>query len=331
MPERMMRMERFGSDAAAPVSSDLELPLLHVRFALRAESAGRLPPFLGSALRGAFGWALKRTTCVMHSRPCEGCPLEASCIFPTVFDSRPSGAGLLRGNEAAPRPYAFLVPSVTPRLVSPGDSLQIGLTLAGHAVEAEAYVRRALGEALRQGIGPDRVRLAIETTTTPPTPFAPCDGMSGGIPPATPSVPPMPPRVGLQLVTPLRLRRAGDLVTPDIFSPADLLTSLLRRVSLLCSYHAGGAPDLDFRALKTAAMELAWEEADLRWREVRRRSSRQKELLSMGGIVGEASLAGERLQPFWPFLWLGQWVGAGKGATMGLGQLRLAALPPAGA
>jgi CRISPR/Cas system endoribonuclease Cas6 (RAMP superfamily) len=43
----------------------------------------------------------------------------------------------------------------------------------------------------------------------------------------------------------------------------------------------------------------------------------------MGGLLGRFSLAGEGLEPFWPYLWLGQWTHAGKGTSMGLGQYRI--------
>ncbi|MEZ5581405.1 MAG: CRISPR system precrRNA processing endoribonuclease RAMP protein Cas6 [Candidatus Competibacteraceae bacterium] len=47
-----------------------------------------------------------------------------------------------------------------------------------------------------------------------------------------------------------------------------------------------------------------------------------------GGIIGELTLTGDKLAPFWPYLWLGQWTHVGKGAVMGLGQYRLLTDPP---
>jgi hypothetical protein len=43
----------------------------------------------------------------------------------------------------------------------------------------------------------------------------------------------------------------------------------------------------------------------------------------MGGLTGEITFADSDLEPFWPWLWLGQWTHAGKGAVMGLGGYRL--------
>jgi len=43
----------------------------------------------------------------------------------------------------------------------------------------------------------------------------------------------------------------------------------------------------------------------------------------MGGLIGEVELDGAGLESFWPYLWLGQWTHAGKGAVMGLGGYRI--------
>lgn len=39
--------------------------------------------------------------------------------------------------------------------------------------------------------------------------------------------------------------------------------------------------------------------------------------------MGTIELAGDGLEPFWPYLWLGQWTHAGKGVVMGLGGYRI--------
>jgi CRISPR-associated endoribonuclease Cas6 len=65
--------------------------------------------------------------------------------------------------------------------------------------------------------------------------------------------------------------------------------------------------------------------ADVRWVEWARWSGRQQALLKMGGLVGALSLRLAGLEPFWPFLALAPWVHVGKGATMGLGAMRVTA------
>ena len=47
----------------------------------------------------------------------------------------------------------------------------------------------------------------------------------------------------------------------------------------------------------------------------------------MGGLTGWFEVEGPGLEPFWPYLWLGQWTHAGRGCSMGLGRY---VLEPAG-
>ena len=47
--------------------------------------------------------------------------------------------------------------------------------------------------------------------------------------------------------------------------------------------------------------------------------------MRMGGLLGALSLPLAGLEPFWPFLALAPWVHVGKGATMGLGAMRVVA------
>ncbi len=118
---------------------------------------------------------------------------------------------------------------------------------------------------------------------------------------------------------------AGRLVGPTALRPRHLLLSLVRRVSLLAERHGSASLALDYRALKNRAEAVEFAAAELRWVEWARYSGRQQALLRMGGLLGSLSLPLAGLEPFWPFLALAPWVHVGKGATMGLGAMRVAA------
>jgi|SRR5580704_13131387 hypothetical protein len=84
------------------------LPTLSLSMIFEALDPVHIPGFSGSVWRGAFGYALKRVACVMKMRPCEGCPLESSCVYTTLFDTRPvSGEGLFTATARAPHPFAL--------------------------------------------------------------------------------------------------------------------------------------------------------------------------------------------------------------------------------
>ena len=60
-------------------------------FRFRAPTRMRMPGYMGSAWRGGFGRALRRAVCVTGLPACPGCPFEASCIYPYLFETAPGG------------------------------------------------------------------------------------------------------------------------------------------------------------------------------------------------------------------------------------------------
>lgn len=288
----------------------IDLVLWHDRYRFRADRDGRLPTFAGSAWRGAFGHALKRTVCVMRLRPCCGCPLERSCIYPTVFEAAPDPEGQrLSSLERIAQPYVLMPPWAGPRQIAAGEEVSLGVTLVGRAAGQRAYVRRALEAAAAAGLGRERVPLTV-TAAEPSSAAAP-----------------LPEGVPLRLVlrTPVRLKRDGRLVTPASLAAGDLLMALVRRVSMLRAFHDEAPLALDFAGLKQAAAHAAFTSRAVRWVDTLRYSTRQERHLQMGGLVGSVVLEAGALRPFLPFLTLAPWIGVGKGASMGLGQVDVVA------
>jgi hypothetical protein len=142
---------------------------------------------------------------------------------------------------------------------------------------------------------------------------------------APPPAAPCPDLLAIEFQSPLRLVEEGRLVGPEALRPRHLLMSLLRRVSLLAERHGPAPLDLDYRALKVQAEAAEFADVSLRWADWRRWSGRQQQLVPMGGLLGTLTLPLGGLGAFWPFLALAPWVHAGKGATMGLGAMRVAA------
>jgi CRISPR-associated endoribonuclease Cas6 len=148
-------------------------------------------------------------------------------------------------------------------------------------------------------------------------------------PPYIPSAPSAPPAVRLRFETPLRLQREERLVTPETFRFSDLFGALLRRVSMLTYFHTDTPLETDFAGLMQQARQVEPLGVKFAWKDWTRYSSRQKTEMQMGGLVGEIVIGLAEGSPFWPYLWLGQWVHAGKGTSMGLGQYTIqpASLP----
>ncbi len=313
----------------------IELPLSRYRFEFRAIDDGMLRAFAGSAWRGVFGTALKRTVCAMRFRPCEGCPLMDGCIYPTIFEGhRPRGAEQFPTIDKVAVPYV-MEPSNTSEVVfKRGDQVSVILTLVGSANQRLVYVVRAMADAGLAGIGPARARLELENVlgladlegTSTATAYAGDDSVVA-IAPQTPKTPKVERKLHVALRSPLRLRLNNDLVTPARFAAGDLLVAVIRRVSSLAALHCHAPAAEDFAELARIARAVHSIRADLRWHEQQRFSGRQKERLQAGGIVGNFDVdLGDAAPRLFPWLALGQWVGAGKGASMGLGQYRISGI-----
>lgn len=308
--------------ATAPI-----LPLARYRLTFRATADLRLPAYTGSAWRGAFGRALKRHVCVTRETVCLPCLLYRSCIYPYVFETPPDpDVGKLTRYTAAPHPFV-LAPGDRGGAVAAGETLTLEATLFGHGNRQLPYVVHALNQAGQGGLGQDRgalelLRVAQANGADWCPIYAPGANFTP-LPAVAPAAPPCPERATVHLLAPLRLNQEERLVSQDRFRFHLLFSSLLRRISLLTAFHTDDPLETDFAGLTQAARAVELERAHLRWHDWTRYSSRQDVLIQMGGLVGEIELNGAGLEPFWPYLWLGQWTHAGKGAVMGLGRYRL--------
>ena len=315
-------------------SKKYPLMLSLARYRLQFEHATEmtLPDFTGSAWRGALGHALKKVVCVTHLDTCPPCLLYRSCPYPYIFETPPPlTASKMRKYTAAPHPFVLEPP------ISPNDSdHELGLTLVGRGNGSLPYLIHALQRAGERGLGKGRARMrllsvyqAVPVEADAWVPIYEPGGDLEPLPPDVPTPPPQPRFFRLRLETPLRLQREGHLVTPKSFRFSDLFGSLLRRISMLTYFHTDTPLATDFGGLMDRARQVQLVETKFAWKDWTRYSSRQKTAMKMGGLVGDAVVEATPESPFWPFLWLGQWVHTGKGTSMGLGRYMIepASLP----
>ncbi len=308
------------------------LPLARYRFRFKAPGQLRLPEYTGSAWRGALGHALKKIVCVTHLSACPPCLLYRSCPFPYIFETPPPlTARKMRKYTAAPHPFLLEPPST-----SEGELHQLGLTLIGRGNVHLPYLIYALQRAGEQGLGKGRNPMVlmgvwqaepVDADTWVPI-YEPGGTLQAKLA-AVPNIPPAPQALRLSFETPLRLQRNEHLVTPETFRFSDLFGPLLRRISLLTYFHTDAPFETDFAGLMEKARQITLTDVKLAWKDWTRYFSRQRTELQMGGLLGEIMLELVDKSPFWPYLWLGQWVHAGKGTSMGLGRYTIlpASLP----
>jgi len=311
----------------APAHAMPQLAIGRYRLTFQAPAARTTTASLGSAWRGAFGHALKHAVCVTHQPECARCMLYRGCTYPYVFETPPPpDAEKMRKYPAAPHPFVLVLPNQD-MLRNDDGSAALGINLFGRANEWLAHIVFALQQAGQQGVGPGRPKYCLSNVEQ-----LTARGWIGIqhdtgvlVPDAVrmPCMPAAPARVRITMETPLRLKRADRLVTPEHFGFADLFGNLLRRISMLTYFHTDTPLETDFRGLVDRAREVATVQADLQWHDATRYSSRQDATMQIGGVLGVLDIAADDLEPYWPYLWLGQWTHAGRFTTMGLGRYRI--------
>ncbi|MGI9211934.1 MAG: CRISPR system precrRNA processing endoribonuclease RAMP protein Cas6 [Methylococcaceae bacterium] len=306
-----------------------KLPFAEFRLHFETEGFPRLPRYAGSTWRGALGHALKRTVCVVRDTPCSRCMLNQSCAYTYLFETPPApDSAKMSLYTAAPHPFV-LVMDPTLNAVKPEYSL--GLILFGKAQPYLPHLIHALGKAGAAGLGRSRQKFDLagveqkvfdESGDTWQLIYEPGQPLQ---PPrvSSPLLPVCPDTLRIELLTPLRIRRMEQYVTPLDFRFSDFFSPLLRRISMLTFFHTDTPLETDFAGLTQLAKTVDVLEPELSWRDWTRYSTRQDSEMQMGGLLGCFSLSGESVARFWPYLWQGQWTHTGKAATMGLGRYRI--------
>jgi hypothetical protein len=260
--------------------------------------------------------------------------MPASKLYRYIMETPPpEDAAMMRLYPQAPHPYVIAAP-VRERdtHLKRGERFSLPLKLFGRANDLLAAVLLAFGRAAARGLGPHRGRARLIHATQRSQPDAePVRIFEAGRsftpqPPWRPDVLAQEPpsEIVLRLHSPLRLAVKGRVLTPDRFtSPYPLLMNIIRRISALCAFHGDAPLQADYRALKQQAEMAQLIDSALVWRDQKRFSARTRKTMPLGGVLGTLRLDLANAPALWPFLWLGQWVHAGKGTVFGLGGYRL--------
>lgn len=314
------------------ITMNFSLPLARYRFLAVATSALRFPAYSGSTWRGVLGSALRKTVCITREPTCKNCLLQRSCVYSQVFETPAVQQPLLEKVNTAPHPYILHPLATCGRHYEPGESLELSLTLIGSAIAHLPYLIHALQQAGVNGLGKGNGQFElIEVQQEQPvgsqdwqTIYRPNQALSAQ-PGLIPTIPPLPTTpLAITFRTPYRRLQDGKLIHANHFTFQGFITGLIRRISLLHSFHTGVHLQADFKALSAQASDVSMSEVNLYTYHWERYSNRQQTKIQMDGLLGSFEIpAGEALAAFWPWLWLGQWLHAGKGVVMGMGEYRL--------
>lgn len=262
-------------------------------------NADKHPPyFTGSMLRGAFGHALKKVTCINPAYKCEGCFAAENCVYYSFYEKE----------TIQPR-FRFDISLES-------DTFDFGFYLFGDACKHLLHVLPGLEMALCQnGLGKERTLFRDITMLV--------DGVivyeNQAFLPHIPSTPQTfsranyTPNVKVKLLTPLRIKQDNQIAHNDV-ALKNIIRSIYQRKQQI--FHNEQVHSLPYKPSMTTVINL------LENKKLYRKSDRQGRKIVMDGVLGEFAVIGLGEESF-HLLKLGEILGAGKQTAFGLGKLKV--------
>ena len=255
------------------------------------------PYFIGSQIRGALGYALKRTVCINPAYECNGCFASDNCLYYDFYEAKNGYHPYRLDFELGKSYYDF------------------SLYLFEEATEKLPFVVSALHTMLtKNGLGKDQIRISEYRLS-----INGISAMKEGkiVLPQECVMPYHPPkksasRLTLKLLTPLRIKHHNRFVrSAEHLSLQGIVNSIYQRKQMLEGKERTRLPfEVQGKAVDTFA----------HFKDLTRYSGRQQGRLKVGGMLGEMTFEGVDAQSY-QLLRLGELIGVGKQTVFGLGKI----------
>lgn len=283
-------------------NSAFSLSYLPLLIRLECFETVKLPPYLGSTLHGALGWILT----------------AQSEAYRYIFENRRVGGG----KQDIVNPY-IIEPPRFQSIYLPGDVLRFKLILLGNASHYIQEVVQALTRVPWIELGAERKkfklvdiiqgeqlepiwregRVELESAASEMLTACHTDKFS---------------RCSIHLLTPLRIRRGGELLRQIDFPT--IIRSITRRVSEITERYGGYTdPDAVLSACSLSA-SVRTASSGLYLSQLNRYSNRRNTMMDLSGLLGAMTFEGE-LSHFIPWLAAARVLHIGRNTTFGCGQL----------
>ena len=272
----------------------------------------QLPEYAGSALRGAFGHALKSIACLSayHNRGVCNCQPIESCLYRQLFDPVKREINSFARLQDIPPPFVIEVYGL-PHHLEAGQVAYFNMVIIGDMAHLQlGLIQLAWQRALHDGIG-----LKQENGQRGRATLIHMEMLSQPEPASRNS-----DNLQLDLLSPLRLAERGKLIQPDNLDASVLFKALIRRIGVLAELY-GQPLTLDYLELNRHIAQLKMEK-QLGWMDWFRYSNRQKQDMPLGGLVGSIKLQAVS-DELWQLIYIGQWMHVGKNTVFGLGHYQV--------
>ena len=255
------------------------------------------PYFIGSQLRGALGYALKKVTCINPSYKCDGCFATTNCLYHEFYEAKNVFHKYRFDIELGKEYYDF------------------SFYLFDDAVQKLPYVVSAFHMMLSQnGLGYDRktykefdMYINDENCIQNGQISLPKDFIK------TFTIDKICTNITLQLITPLRIKKDNRFIRGEDIELKDIINSIYQRQMKILGYEHKRFPyEIQGEIVKK----------ELIYKELTRKSNRQKTTMNLGGIMGKIEIK-DLSKECYGVLRLGELLGVGKQTVFGLGKIQI--------
>lgn len=255
------------------------------------------PYFIGSQIRGAFGYALKKVSCINPSYNCEECFASSNCLFHQFYEEKNTYHKYRLDFELGKIYYDF------------------SLYLFDDVCEKLPYVISALHMMLTQnGLGKEKIKYETfeifindESCLKNGKIVLPKNFIKRF------EIQNRYENIKLKFSTPLRIKKENRFLRSEEIELHSLINSIYQRQMKLLG-----------RDYKKFPYEIKGEiiNKNLQFKELTRLSNRQKTTMNMGGLIGEIEFKNLNKECF-EVLKLGELLGVGKQTVFGLGKIEM--------
>lgn len=292
------------------MSEQMVFGLRYLPLKITLVSLGRaeLPPYLGSTLRGAIGQSLYR-------------------IDRAAYDYLYRNGKKSDSQQDIVNPYIIMPPEFhgNKYIVDQGGKLDFEFSLLGDAAKYASSLALALQNIEQYGLGAQRYpfyllkivnreeqrilwQRNIYYKTGENEIRIPCRRL------------PEVSGAEIELCTPLRIRRNGQLLTDIQFQT--MIRNVTSRMIAITERYGGWVDREETERLVKLAGEVRTVREDLRVLHLERYSNRVKEKMDFSGLMGSLEYEGE-LTPFVPWLSAARILHIGRNTTFGMGKIEV--------
>ena len=298
----------------------MKLSYLPVHFYLRFEKLAKVDNQPLFVLRSVMGKNLRSMCCIAHKNKCADCMYNATCAYSFLFETiLQKDNTIVEGRNRASHPFAFTQGA---KVSGEIEAYDFTITLFGKAIDFLPYIYAAFLRAGKVGIFRACVSFAIEDVRVNNESIVEDENhidteiQANEIDLCSSSETKDKKEILVELKTPLRFKARGKYSID--FSAKDFMNCLYRRAKTLCQLY-GEMAEKDEKYQVNDRLDIT--EKSLRWNDKFHYSARQKELMKLGGAMGNFKMTGEFSDFELALLEAAKVCNAGKNTNFGLGQM----------